>query len=131
MIDLAAYKIHVKSVPRVIANRRGNIANEDSISLFGDASLRGFSREPPKGDDDNDNEDPPELRHRSRKLKYLVDSSSRASARPQTLFSQCGYMHEDDIPTDEQLMLCLSHVWGYSFREKDWGTMHALNWVRG
>ncbi len=118
MIDLAAYKAHQKRTQKA-SNQIRNVTAGDSISLFGDVSDRGHTVE--ENVDHDNGEDPPELQHRSRLLKSSNDISSRTYARPQTLYSQCGYMHEDDTPTDEQLMLCSSHVWGYSFREKDWG----------
>ena len=136
MIDLAAYKAHTKRTLQTSAGRGVtalNIAQNDKDSLFGDISeqAHGIRADPQIETDDNDNEDPPELRHRLRKLQSLTDTASKNNAKSEALYSQCGYMHEDDTPTDEQVMLCASHVWGYSFREKNWGKMPYHNFKRG
>jgi hypothetical protein len=121
MIDLAAYKAYITS-----SNRRGirtPMSRNDNNSMFDDVSDQGRRNLVVLREETGeiDTEDPPELRHRSRKLQASINIPSANATEPKTLYSQCSYMHEDDTPTDEQLMLCGSHVCGYSFREKDWG----------
>lgn len=127
MIDLAAYKAYEERSTTIISSSgkvmRVPMTGNDNHSMFGDASEQGRRSHVELRDetDEIDTEDPPALRHRSRKLQASINIPSANVAKPQTLYSQCSYMHEDDTPTDEQAMLCGSHVWGYSFRGKDWG----------
>ncbi|KAH9205623.1 hypothetical protein DL95DRAFT_490425 [Leptodontidium sp. 2 PMI_412] len=118
MIDLAAYKAQQKRNAKASEQTQ---MQGDRDSLFGDSYNKGSEIQEFHNTVDN-SEDPPELQHRSRLLNCTSETPSIKSGGTETLYRQCAYMHEDDTPSDEQLMLCESHVMGYSFREKDWGT---------
>lgn len=122
MIDLAAYKTHLKRKESPAG------AHKEGASLMGDASENGYQMNAPTAEQHLD-EDPPDVQHRTRLLKVKSGIFERRDAQHETLFLQCGYIHEDDEPTDEQLMLCDSHVRGYCLRGKAWGEIIFIGYL--